>query len=295
MNNINKIINDIKSLKVQGATNVAKVTLQFLGQWSKDTDWTKAQLSTVTNNILSARPTEPLAQNCVKWLLDYAKTREGKSLEDKTQEIINNITASKQKIITRGVSLVKDNMTLLTHCHSKTVSGILIEAKKHGINFKVYLTETRPRYQGHITAQELTNENIDATLITDSEASYVISREDNIKIDLILVGADAMDKTGSAYNKVGSYGISLSAKNANLPFYVAASLLKFSPTPVIIPERDFKEVWDQAPSNLKILNLAFDKIPGKNIDSFITEIGLVKPNDLVDTVKIHYPWIFSKL
>lgn len=292
INSIDKTINDIKSLRIQGATNVAKESVRALGQWTKENKWDLDELKKIAVKLAEARPTEPLTQNTISEFLQEVRHREGDSLTFVSEKIIASLNSSKERIIENGTSLIKKNITVLTHCHSSTVTGILKSAKRKGTTFKVYLTETRPLQQGHITAEELVDGGINATMITDSEASYLISREDSVDVDMVLLGADAIEEDGSAINKVGSYGISLSAKHAHIPLYITATLLKYSPVPIIIEERSGEEIWATPPAGLKISNPAFDKIPSKHIHSFITEYGLIKPVDIKNTVKKHYPWIF---
>lgn len=294
MDNLSKTIKGIKDLKIQGATSIAKESVKTLGLWSNQRKWTIKQLTRVAEKLAFARPTEPLAQNCIYWLLDKAKIKEGKSLYSDVEEIIAELTKTKERSIEVGSRLIKNGATILTHCHSSTVVAIFKNAFKKKLKFKVIMTETRPRYQGHITARELLDLGIDTTMITDSEAAYIISHEDKIEVDLIIVGADAINTDGSALNKIGSYGISLTAHEAKIPLYVAATLLKFTPLPIIIEQRSSQEVWKNHPQKLKILNLAFDKIPKENINTFITEVGLIKPKDIKETVKKIYPWIFNK-
>lgn len=291
---VNQTATDIKDLKIQGATSIAKAAVLALGTWTSHKSWKYKELARVAKKLAFARPTEPLAQNCIYYLLEKAKTKEGQSLFSDAEVIISLLKQTKIKTIETGLTLIKNGMTILTHCHSSSVISILTKAKKKGLNFKVFLTETRPKYQGHITAKELIQAGINATMIADSEAAFLVSKEDNIEIDLIVVGADAINTDGSAINKVGSYGISLSAKKAKIPFYVIASLLKFTPFSMIIEERSPDEIWKDHPKRLKILNLAFDKIPQKNITGFITEKGIIEPKDIKDQVKKTYPWIFSR-
>ncbi len=291
---IKQTIKDIKDLKIQGATSVARESIKALGVYSSTNKWTLKELKIASAKLAFARPTEPLTRNCVNWLLGKAKSKEGRSLLNDSEEIITSLKRSKEEIIKNGLNLVKENSIILTHCHSSTVTGILVQAHKFGKKFKVYLTETRPRYQGHITAKELVDNGIDAAMMTDSQAVFVVSNEDKIKIDFVVVGADAINKDGSALNKVGSYGLSLSAKVAKVPFYVTATILKFSPTEIPIEIRSSKEVWEGKPEKLNILNLAFDKIPALNITSYITEFGLIKPDIVIKTAEKEYPWIFDK-
>lgn len=289
-----KVIRDIKELKVQGATNIACTLVSALGTWTSKNKWTYRQLRSYTEKLAFARPTEPLAQSCLKWLLEKAKLKEGQSLVDDAEEINLFLKNAKEKLIKFGIPLIKNGSIILTHCHSSSVSAILIGARKQGKKFKVILTETRPKYQGHITAKELVKAGINATMITDSQATFVLGPEDKIKIDLVIVGADAIDADGSAVNKVGSYGLSLTAAYAKIPFYVATILLKFTPSPIIIEERASEEIWKDHPKRLKISNPAFDRIPNKFITGFITEMGLIRATEIKKIVAKNYPWVFSK-
>ncbi|MBI2029338.1 translation initiation factor eIF-2B [Candidatus Gottesmanbacteria bacterium] len=297
MNNKTDIANTVKSIKnltIQGATNVAKEAVLALGRYSSDGKWSYHDLEKSGMHLALARRTEPLARNAMYWLLNEAKNNSGKSLLPIAQNLVASLTIAKEKIVENGISLIKNNSTILTHCHSSTVTGILIGAHSEGIKFKVYLTETRPRYQGQITARELTSHGISSIMITDSEAVFMISKEDNLDIDLILLGADAIERDGSALNKVGSYGISLSARGAKVPLYVTATILKYAPRAIEIEEREGEEIWASKPDRLKIYNPAFDKIPPENITAFITEYGLIKPQNITLTAKKYSPWIFAK-
>ncbi|MBI4999173.1 translation initiation factor eIF-2B [Candidatus Gottesmanbacteria bacterium] len=256
-NNLAQTVADIRSLKIQGATEVARAGLKALLEIPDD------KINQAIDELISARPTEPLLQNCLTlvWL-------KGNSVIKPTLARLDDI---KEEIIKNGLPLIKDESNILTHCHSSTVVELLKRARQKGINFKVYLTETRPAFQGRITGKELVAAGISSTMITDSEAAFLVSQEDNRKIDLVLFGADAITSDGGAINKVGSYGIALSAQQAKIPLYIAATLLKFSPRPIVIEERAGKEIWKKKPRDLIILNPSFDLIPPELITSYICE------------------------
>ena len=71
------------------------------------------------------------------------------------KNIYRNDKKRKQKIIEIGSERIPKSrkFSVLTHCHSSVVTGILLKAKEQGKNFRVFCTETRPRFQGYITAQ----------------------------------------------------------------------------------------------------------------------------------------------
>jgi methylthioribose-1-phosphate isomerase len=70
--------------------------------------------------------------------------------------------------------------------------------------FRVFIDETRPFLQGaRLTAFEMANLGVDATLICDNMAATVMQKG---WIDAVLVGADRVTRNGDTANKVGTLG-----------------------------------------------------------------------------------------
>ena len=137
---------------------------------------------------------------------------------------------------------VTDGDRLLTHCNSSAVVAILKTAWSQGKRFEVTVTETRPRFQGRITAKELGSAGIPVTMILDDAARFFMNR-----IDKVIVGADAITANGALVNKIGTSLIALSAHEARTRVFAAAETYKFSPETMIgelieIEERDPSEI-----------------------------------------------------
>ena len=260
MNKFTKICNDIKNIKIQGAENIAKSALIAYSL--------KRSRSSI-KKLISLRPTEPMLVNA----LNYAR----KNGVKKTLELIKNNEAKINKI---GLKLIKNNYIIFTHCHSSTVVNILRYAKKKGKKFQVYNTETRPLYQGRRTAIELAKAKIKVTTILDDAAHDAIK-----KSNLMLIGADAILKD-AIINKIGSGLFAELAYYHNVPVYVASNSWKFSNKPVKIEERNFKEVWKNAPRNVKIRDPSFEIVKNKYIKAIISELGILKPNLFIKKVKV---------
>jgi ribose 1,5-bisphosphate isomerase len=208
-------------------------------------------------------------------------------------KILDTFSVARKSIINIGTKRILSGTRILTHCHSSAVTSILMNAKKKGIDFEVVCTESRPRYQGRITAKELLEAGIDTTMIVDSAVRAFLN-----KVDLVLVGADAITSEGNVINKIGSSQIALIASEARTPFYVAAELLKFDPQTLqgeyeIIEERDSSEVWHDAPKGLTIKNPAFDVTRRVYIHGIICEEGIISPHTVLQTVMLRYPWILK--
>ncbi|CAL9727574.1 methylthioribose-1-phosphate isomerase [Monosporozyma unispora] len=86
----------------------------------------------------------------------------------------------------------------------------------------VYPLETRPYNQGsRLTAYELTQEGIPATLITDSSIAYRI-KTSPIPIKAAFVGADRIVRNGDTANKIGTYQLAIICKQFGIKFFVVA-------------------------------------------------------------------------
>jgi ribose 1,5-bisphosphate isomerase len=258
MQKLERIYQDIKEVKIQGATNIAKAAVQAYS--IKPTKETKKKL-------LSLRPTEPTLSNALNFLEKIGK-----------EKVLSHFSMAQKKIDKIVFKLIKNGMIIYTHCHSTNVTKSLIYAKKKGKKFEVYNTETRPLFQGRITAKELANNGIKVTTFVDSAMLEAIKCS-----DIILVGADAILKSG-AINKVGSAAIAELAKNHGKPLYVVADSWKFSPKNVKLEERDFHEVWKNAPINIRIRDPAFEKIDKKYIRGIISEYGILSFEKFIDIV-----------
>lgn len=261
--NFNKISNDIKSIKIQGARNVAEAGLK--AYFLKPTKNSKKKL-------LSLRPTEPM----LKKVLDLA---EKKSIK----EILNHFTEAQDRINVNVMKIINKNDIIFTHCHSTNVINSLVYTKKYGKNFEVYNTETRPLFQGRKTLSELNNAGIKVTMFIDSAMLLAISNKKGKKVNKIMIGADALTKKG-IINKVGSGILAELAKKYKIPFYIIADSWKYSNKKIPIENRSLNEVWDKAPKKFKIKNPAFEFVNKKYITKIITELGILNYNDFLKKV-----------
>jgi len=162
-------------------------------------------------------------------------------------------------------------------------------------NFKVVCSETRPLYQGRITATNLLNAGLNVTLIADSSSESFIIGKGEFNVDLIFLGCDEITIDGSAINKIGSFGVSLASYFASKPVYIVGTLLKVNVDENInnikIERRDGREIWPEAPNDLKMYNPAFEVINSQFITGYLTEVGLVKPDEIGEVAKRTYEWM----
>lgn len=273
----------IKNMEVRGAANIAKFAALTLKEFALkvesnfDEKMKKAALI-----LLNTRPTAVSLFNAINYIMSYKGETDEKRREDaikRAEEFIEWVDTAREKIGEIGAKRIRDNSTVLTHCNSSAALSIIKTAYKQGKKIEVFATESRPRMQGHLTVKELSGEGIPTTLIVDSAVRHFIN-----EMDYVVVGADTITVNGALINKIGTSQIALAAKEARIPFMVAAETYKFSPKTlfgelVVIEERDPSEVAPEEILKLpiKVRNPAFDVTPRDYIDLIITEIGAIPP------------------
>ena len=192
---------------------------------------------------------------------------------------------------------------VMTHCNAGWLATVahgtalapIYAAQAADDEVYVWVSETRPRNQGLLTAWELRQAGIPHALIADNAAGLLIMQG---KVDLVIVGADRIAANGDTANKVGTYLKALAAREHGVPFYVAApvSTVDFAcPDGAAIPieERDAAEFGlasgeqsgDEAGRKVShgdtpIANPAFDITPAGLITGIITERGILPPTGL---------------
>ena len=191
-----------------------------------------------------------------------------------------------------GAELLPDETYILTHCNAGalatagygTALGVIRAAHEAGKIKMVYVDETRPYLQGsRLTAWEMVQEGIEATLITDNMSGYFMNKG---AINAVVVGADRIAANGDVANKIGTYMVAVLAKRHNIPFYVAAPTttldLNLANGELIpIEQRDRREVThikevQLAPGEVRVANPAFDVTPNELVTAIITEKGAVR-------------------
>jgi len=260
----NWILKRIKAVRIQGAEKVAKAGIEaFLLNPKKSS----------ARKILKTRPTEPLMQNAIKFLLKADDHEKASNI------ILKDINKSHEAIVKAGAKLIKKNMKIYTHCHSSTVMDILKYAKKKlRKNFTVYTTEVEPLLQGHKTAKDLARARIKVIILPDLAAEQALKN-----CDLFLFGADAFTKK-VVVNKVGTSTLCRLAELYHIPRYACGVSLKFT-NKVKIEMRSPKEILKKSVDMVKVINPAFDKTEFKLLTGVISEFGILKTNEFVRKAK----------
>ncbi len=281
--NLLTAVEKIRSMEIRGASRIAKFAVETIKEYALRLEGNfDEEMRRVANLLLNSRPTAVSLYNAINYVMRY----KGESVEEKRESLIRRadeflewIETAQKRIAEIGEKRIRDGSTLLTHCNSSTAIAVIKKAHEVGKEIRVFATESRPRLQGHITAKQLKEAGIEVTLIVDSAVRYFMN-----EIDCVIVGADTITANGALINKIGTSQIALCAKEARVPFIVAAETYKFSPRTlggelVVIEERSAEEVLSREMLELgiKARNPAFDVTPRNYIDAIITEIGVIPP------------------
>jgi ribose 1,5-bisphosphate isomerase len=297
----------IRRLEVQGARNVAISAIKALEEFTKSLKVRNKKeflqnLLGAKETLFNARPTEPLMRNAIRHILykvENSEEERPKALVDlvsiASKEFLKSLQKSVEEIAKMGSNRISSSSKILTHCHSSTVNYALKRAKDDGKIFEVICTESRPVFQGRITARELLKSGIKTTMIVDSAVRFFMN-----EVDMVLVGADAITSEGNIVNKIGTSLVALAAHEARTPFYVLSELLKFDPLTTYgeytkIEERGASEVWEGAPPGLMIRNPAFDVTRKDFIHGIVCEDGMISPPSVAEVVRRRYPWALKNI
>jgi len=295
MVNFESIVRDIKNIKIQGANNIAIAAAKALNiiVYENKGAGLLRQLDYAKGILFKSRPTEPAMRNVISYLTSDLGNFDNivEEFQKRQEYVQNHFKETKEKVGRIGAKKIKKGDVVYTHCHSSFVMEILKQAKKEKKEFELYNTETRPLFQGRITAREAARLGIPVRHFVDSAARLALK-----EADIMLIGADAITSEGKVINKIGSELFSQIADKYDVPIYVCTDSWKFDPLSIFgyeeeIEQRSAKEVWPTAPRGIRIDNAAFEKIDANLVSGVISEIGVYKPEVFVQEVKKEYPWI----
>jgi len=152
---------------------------------------------------------------------DFAKAKA--QLEQNGIKFLQDMAASREVISALGAPFVPEGATILTHGGSRVVAALLARARENGRKFTVLVTESQPLRSGYEMAAALEEADIPVTVIPDSGVAFFMER-----VDLVVVGAEAVVESGGIVNRLGTASIAVNAKALSKPFCVAAESFKFA-------------------------------------------------------------------
>ncbi len=217
------------------------------------------------------------------------------ALEAEARAIETEDLAANHAMGTLGASLIATGSGVLTHCNTGSLAtagfgtalGVIRAGVAEGRIGKVFAGETRPWQQGaRLTAWELMQDGIPATLIADSAAAHLMKTG---AVQWVIVGADRICANGDTANKIGTYQLAISARHHGAKFMVVApsstvDMDTASGDLIEIEERDPTELYGiggqrTVAEGVSAWNPVFDVTPAPLVDAIVKEKGVVEHPD----------------
>jgi len=311
LTHVREVAHAIRSMQVRGAPLIGAVAAYGLALAIRADSSTEA----MERDAATLGATRPTAVN-LRWALERMLTvlrntraadRERVAYAE-ARAIADEDVQQNEAIGIHGMKLIADAATrnpgravnILTHCNAGWLATVdwgtalspIYKAHEAGHDVHVWVDETRPRNQGAaLTAFELGKHGVKHTVISDNAGGHLMQHG---QVDLVIVGADRVTRTGDAANKIGTYLKALAAHDNGVPFHVALPSSTIDWTiadgvrDIPIEERAAAEVTTVTgrgmdggiatvrvtPSDSPAANPAFDVTPHRLITGLITERGL---------------------
>ncbi|XP_038061830.1 translation initiation factor eIF-2B subunit alpha-like isoform X2 [Patiria miniata] len=209
-------------------------------------------------------------KDCISWLME-------------TDNSVTSISSGCELFLRFITLTALDQMSILTHSHSRVVLKTLLEAAANKKRFNIYITESCPDRSGEKMARKLREAGIPVVVILDAAAGYIME-----KVDLVMVGAEGVVESGGIINKIGTYQLATCAKIANKPFYVVVESFKFVRFIYPLNQQDVPNEYKYHASTLKSFSdlshahPLIDYTPPTYITLLFTDLGVLTPSAISD-------------
>lgn len=241
-----------------------------------------AELQELAGTLAAAQPSMAAVRNVAH--LCAQLLGEGHEPTLTFQELRRELAGAADKIARNALKVIVGKSIAITLSRSASVIAVLQILHLRGRLSAVTVLESRPRFEGRRTAQELAAAGIPVKLVTDANGPRLVGTS-----DLVLAGADSVLRDGGLVNKVGTYGLALAAKAAGKPFYAACEVMKLDathasdsfPPPAGRPPDEL-----DPPPNIDAENVYFELTPADLVTSYITDKGVYEPRRIAQLVTL---------
>jgi methylthioribose-1-phosphate isomerase len=283
----------LKSYEIVGASTCAAAivgALEALTDAEDDRDLL-ADLRAAGVAFRALKPSTAAYANVVDWLLRDA--------EELTALQIRSVVAQRAKafaayrsfcrtaIADAGCSLLSSGTAVLIHDYSSTVLSVLEEAGRRGLTLKALVTAGEPIGKGAHVAQLAADAGHMVTFAPDSSIARLVQRA-----DLFLTGVETLFGNGDLANTVGTYPISLLAREHGVPVYGATECLKIHPSQRTASLADLTaellKPWpadaEALPPGAEIDLHVLDLTPAALLAGLVTEQGILAPSEMEEAL-----------
>jgi len=293
----------IATMEIRGAATIASSSAKALAAQARaaaaeepaasDPEAFRASMRAAARVLRETRPTAVSLPNALRYVLQRMEGRNvdalRRSITDASESFVRQLDRAQEDLGRVGANRLADGDTVMTHCHSTDALACIEAAVEQGKSISAVVKETRPRNQGHITAEQLRDAGVPVTLIVDSAARRYLD-----EVDHVVVGADSIAADGGVINKIGTSGLAVNARERGVPIMTAAQTIKLHPETltghtVEIEMRDEGEVIGPTTRDeigeITVENPAFDVTPPRYMDAIVTEQGQFPPESIVTLMR----------
>ena len=267
---IRAAIKDIQANRESGARELALAALLALRSVGAHGECSGEELRATCRQLALARPMNAAIENAVASA--WSRFLDSNDCLRAVDETIEEIEMGPEALALAARKVIPSG-TILTHSWSSTVIELLSTVRPR----RAIVSEARPFNEGVRIAKQLVRAGISTTLITEAQMALFVH-----EADAVVVGADTILPEGDFINKIGTRGLALAAKDAEVPFYSVAETLKVSapsePVPFSAQEGKAAEICDQ--KWLEVRNVYYEVTPARLVTSYVTEQGLLDPADV---------------
>lgn len=291
-----EVIQRIAAMEVRGGSAIGRAAVQALALAvaeynGRDYADLRARVERTGQELLRLTPVMATVASAARGATQLLEHRlaAGASIDDIKAAFQNwateEIRASEERLnqlAEYGANVIRNGATIITHSQSDSVLRTLRAVARQRKNIQLVATESRPLFEGRRTIEAAAELGFPSQLIPDAAMA---SRVNDATV--ALVGADAILPSGAFVNKTGTFLLALSASYFGVPLYVAAETNKLDPRtteghPPILGERrpdELTQGWTP-PQGVTVWNRFFELTPGKFVEAYVTEEGLVGPSSI---------------
>ena len=300
---VSETAEEIATMEIRGAATIASEAAEALaeqaraaaasGATASDPAAFRASMRAAARTLRETRPTAVSLPNSLRYVLQRMEGDDvdalRRSVVDASEAFVRQLDRAQEDLGRVGANRLADGDTVMTHCHSTDALACIEAAVEQGKSISAVVKETRPRQQGHITAEQLRDAGVPVTLIVDSAARRYLD-----EVDHVVVGADSIAADGGVINKIGTSGLAVNARERGVPIMTAAQTIKLHPETltghtVEIEMRDESEVIEPETrdgiGDIAVENPAFDVTPPRYMDAIVTEQGQFPPESIVTLMR----------
>ncbi|MFO8115110.1 MAG: ribose 1,5-bisphosphate isomerase [Halorubrum sp.] len=300
---VSETAEEIATMEIRGAATIASAAAEALAEQARaaaasaptasDPAAFRASMRAAARDLRETRPTAVSLPNALRYVLQRMSGGDvdalRRSVVDASEAFVRQLDRAQEDLGQVGANRLADGDTVMTHCHSTDALACVGAAVDQGKSISAVVKETRPRQQGHITAEQLRDIGVPVTLIVDSAARRYLD-----EVDHVIVGADSIAADGGVINKIGTSGLAVNARERGVPIMTAAQTIKLHPETltghtVEIEMRSESEVIEpearEEIGGIAVENPAFDVTPPRYMDAIVTEHGQFPPESIVTLMR----------